>query len=367
MVASQIPEAHAGAVLTVDLAAIVENYKILQAQLATAECAAVVKANGYGLGSAEVGGALAQAGCTKFFVAHLEEGIRLRKYVGDAEVHILNGLMPGAGDVYQEHRLIPVLGSLREISAWQAFTKAHPLPCDIHVDTGMLRLGLPPDELREVANDPDIIKGLEIKNVMSHLASADELHSAQSGAQLQAFKTARDVLPMGAASFANSSGIFRGAPYHFDLARPGVALYGVNPTPDTLNPMRAAVELKARIVQIRNARRGETVGYGATYKIKENAKIATLSVGYADGYLRSLSGNTCGYIGEHRVPIAGRVSMDLISFDVSDVPVRLCHVGAWIELIGQHHSIDDLADEAGTIGYEILTNLGTRYHRVYKS
>lgn len=367
MTISNTPESHAGAILTIDLAAIAKNYETLKTHLGTVECAAVVKANGYGLGAGEVGCALSIAGCRKFFVAHLEEGIELRKHVGDAEIHILNGLMPLSGDVYKEHRLIPVLGSLREIGAWRFYTKDAALPCDIHVDTGMLRLGLAPDELRQIANDADLISGLEIMNVMSHLASADELHSPQSGAQLKAFKEARSILPMGAASFANSSGIFRGAPYHFDLGRPGVALFGVNPAPDTPNPMCPAVELKARIVQLRDARPGETVGYGATYKLKKHSKIATLSVGYADGYLRSLSGKAFGYIADHKVPIAGRVSMDLISFDVSDVPAKLCHVGAWVELLGANHSVDDLAGEAGTIGYEVLTSLGARYHRVYKN
>lgn len=367
MTTANIPENHAGSILTIDLAAIAENYEILKTRLGTVECGAVVKANGYGLGAGEVGRTLSNAGCRKFFVAHLEEGIQLRPFVGDAEIHILNGLIPGTGDTYREHRLIPVLGSLREVGAWQVYTKDAALPCDVHVDTGMLRLGLPPDELRQIANDPDLISGLDVKNIMSHLASADELHNPQSGSQLKAFKQVRSVLPMGAASLANSSGVFRGDPYHFDLGRPGVALYGVNPLPDTVNPMRPTIELKARIIQLRDARPGDTVGYGANFKVKTHSKIATLAVGYADGFLRSLSGKAFGYIGEHRVPLVGRVSMDLITFDVSHVPVKLCHVGAWVELIGANHSVDDLAREAGTIGYEVLTNLGARYHRVYKN
>ncbi len=362
-----IPQSHASAILTIDLNAITNNYNMLQRQLGGAECAAVIKADGYGLGAERVGASLAAAGCETFFVAHIEEGIRLRQVVGDAEIHILNGLLPGAADTYKTHNLIPVLGSLREIGAWKVYTKENHLPCDIHVDTGMLRLGLPPDELRQIANDGELVSGLNIKNVMSHLASADELHSPQSGKQLKAFKQAREVLPMGAASFANSSGIFRGAPFHFDLARPGVALFGVNPTADSSNPMQPTIELKARIIQLRDAWAGDTVGYNATYKIKEHTKIATLAVGYADGYLRSLSGRAFAYLDGHKIPLLGRVSMDVVCFDVSQVPVHSCFVGAWVELIGPNHSVDALAGEAGTIGYEVLTNLGSRYHRIYKN
>ncbi|NQW01347.1 MAG: alanine racemase [Rhodospirillales bacterium] len=362
-----VPETHASAILTIDLAAIVENYRTLQKQTQGVECAAVVKANGYGLGAEQVGGALLGAGCRKFFVAHLDEGIDLRAVVGDAEIHILGGLVPGVEDVYRQHKLVPVLGSLGEIAAWKAYADGSPLPCDIHVDTGMLRLGLPPAELRQIADHPQLMSGLEIRNVISHLAAADTIHSPQSGAQLRAFKEARRILPQGQACFANSSGIFWGSPYHFDLVRPGVALYGVNPTPDSANPMRPTVELQARIVQLRDARAGDTVGYGATYKVKESAKIATLAVGYADGYLRALSGKAFAYLGGHRIPLVGRVSMDLITFDVSQVPHPLCHVGAWVELIGANHKVDDLAREADTIGYEVLTSLGSRYHRVYKT
>jgi len=365
MTSSNIPETHASAILTIDLAAVRENYNILKRAVNGVECAAVVKANGYGLGADKIGPTLVKAGCTKFFVAHLEEGIKLRNHVGDAEIHILDGLLPGASDVYRDHQLIPVMGSLREFTIWSSYTKDSNLPCDIHVDTGMLRLGLPPDELRQIGDNPELLVGLNILNVLSHLASADELQSSQTGKQLKAYKEARDILPMGNACLANSSGIFCGTPYHFDMVRPGVALYGANPTPDSKNPMQPAINLKARIVQTREARVGDTVGYGAGHKVTRHSKIATLAVGYADGYLRSLSSNAFGYIGEHRIPLVGRVSMDLITFDVTQVPVNLCKVGAWVELIGPNHSVDDLANEGGTIGYEVLTSLGSRYHRVY--
>jgi alanine racemase len=229
----------------------------------------------------------------------------------------------------------------------------------------MLRLGLPQNELLQIANDPNIVAGLQVLNVISHLASADEINSYQTASQLRAFKAARKTLPMGRACLANSSGIFCGAPYHLDMVRPGIALYGANPTPSLPNPMCATTALKAQITQIRNAHAGETVGYGATYKVTNNSRIATVSVGYADGYLRSLSNKAFAYLGEYKIPLVGIVSMDLITFDVTNVPVSLCKTGAWVELIGPNHSINDLASEAGTVSYEVLTSLGSRYHRVY--
>jgi alanine racemase len=365
MTLSNIPKTHASAILTIDLAAVRKNYQILQDTLNGVEVASVVKANGYGLGADKIGTALVKAGCKKFFVAHLEEGIHLRRYVGDAEVHILGGLLPGASDAYREHSLTPVLGSLHEILTWGAYTRDTPLPCDIHVDTGMLRLGLPQSELHRIANDPDIITRLQVSNIISHLASADELNRNQTEAQLRAFQIARKTLPMGNACLANSSGIFCGKPYHLDMVRPGIALYGANPTPNFQNPMCPTIELKAKIIQIRDASAGETVGYGATYKVYKNSKIATVSVGYADGYSRSLSNKAFAYLGRHQIPLVGRVSMDLITFDITNVPIDLCKIGAWVELIGPNHSIDDVANEGDTISYEVLTNLGARYHRVY--
>jgi alanine racemase len=362
---SNILEARASAILTIDLEAVRKNYQILKRALNGVEVAAVVKANGYGLGADKVGPTLVKAGCKKFFVANLEEGIHLRSYVGNSEIHILGGLLPKTIDTYQEYALIPVLGSLQEILAWDAYTRDGPLPCDIHVDTGMLRLGLPQNELLQIANDPNIVAGLQVLNVISHLASADEINSYQTASQLRAFKAARKTLPMGRACLANSSGIFCGAPYHLDMVRPGIALYGANPTPSLPNPMCATTALKAQITQIRNAHAGETVGYGATYKVTNNSRIATVSVGYADGYLRSLSNKAFAYLGEYKIPLVGIVSMDLITFDVTNVPVSLCKTGAWVELIGPNHSINDLASEAGTVSYEVLTSLGSRYHRVY--
>ncbi len=365
MIGTHITKTMAGAVLRIDLDAVQRNYRTLVDQLGSVPSAAVVKADGYGLGAERVGPALAAVGCRVFFVAHLAEGIALRAALPDSEIHILNGLLPGSLDAYREHLLVPVLGSLGDLQHWKSFCIDIPLPCDIHVDTGMLRLGLPPDELNTLADAPDRLTGLNVRFVMSHLASADEVESDQNPLQLAAFSRAREILPMGQACFANSSGIFLGPDYHFDMARPGVALYGANPTPGQPNPMVPTVTLKSRIAQVRHATAGETVGYNATYRIDEKALIATVPVGYADGYLRSLSGVASGMIDDIIVPLVGRVSMDLITFDVSAVPEEKRQPGQWIELLGPNITVDSLAAQAGTIGYEILTNLGRRYHRVY--
>jgi len=361
-----IPEHLAGAVLRIDLDAVATNYRTLCHRLGDVACGAVVKADAYGLGAERVGPVLARAGCQDFFVAHINEGVRLRRALATARIHVLSGLYSGAEDTFCEHNLLPVLGSLGEIALWKNYCSTAPLPCDLHVDTGMLRLGLPTDEFRKIVDNPDLLAGLNLQLVLSHLASADETASQQNPRQLAAFKQARAVIPAGQASFSNSSGIFLGPDYHFDIARPGIALYGVNPTPGKPNPMRATVTLNARIVQLRDGHAGDSVGYSGTHRLDKATRIATVAVGYADGVLRSLSNRSCGHIGEYRVPLIGRVSMDLITFDVSDVPDCLLYPGQWIEMIGPRHTVDDMANDAGTIGYEILTSLGRRYHRVYK-
>jgi len=361
----EIDERHAGAILSVNLDSIQANYHLLLERLGGVPCATVVKANAYGLGVERVAPALAKAGCSIFFVAHLEEGVGLRQILTNAEIHVLNGLLPGSEETYRTHRLTPVLNSLGEIESWKRFCRETPLACDIHVDTGMLRLGLPPKELETIEDDPSIVASLNVANVISHLSSSDETNSTQNSEQLVRYRRVRKILPLGRACFTNSSGIFLGPNYHFDLARPGVALYGVAPVPDQPNPLNAVVGLRARILQRRDASPGETIGYGATYLVENPEIIATLAVGYADGVLRSLSNNGVAYIGDVRVPIIGRISMDLITIDVSAVAEPATRPGQWVELIGPNNTVDDVARAAGTIGYEILTSLGTRYHRAY--
>lgn len=357
----------AGAVLTVDLAALQANYRLISSRLTGgATASAVVKADAYGIGIGPAAKALWAAGARDFFVAHADEGVTLRGHLADARIHVLNGAHHGAEDAFLEHGLIPAVNCLGDAARWRAFCAqaGRPLPCVLHVDTGMCRLGLDRREYARVVADPSLLNGLDIQTVMSHLASADE-DSPQNAQQLAMFRDARTHLPMGRASFANSSGVFLGPDYHFDLARPGVALYGVNPTPDSPNPMAQVVRLKAKILQVRDVDSAETVGYGATHRIAGPSRIATLPVGYADGYLRSLGNRATAYIGDYEAPLVGRVSMDLITIDVTAVPEAQCRPGMTVDLIGPRHTVDDLAAQAGTIGYEILTSLGRRYHRVY--
>jgi len=359
---------HAGAVLTVDLDAVASNWRLLADRVAPhAHCAGVVKADAYGLGLRRVGPALAAAGCRHFFTAHLDEALALRRLLPDVEIGVLCGSIAGAEWEYVTHRLIPTLNHLGDLEHWRRFSRDEVrAPAAIHLDTGMGRLGLSFAEVERLAAEPQRAEGIEFAYVMSHLACADEPDHPLNARQLSALRDALAVLPVQApVSFANSSGVFLDPTFHFDLARPGVAIYGANPTPAAPNPMRPVVRLQGRIVQVRDVDRPTTVGYGATREIAGPAKLATVSVGYADGYLRSLSNRGTARLGGRRVPLVGRVSMDLIVVDVSTVPEAEARPGAFIDLLDADHTVDDLATEAGTIAYEILTGLGHRYRRRY--
>ena len=357
----------AGAILTVDLGAIADNYRLLRDMVAPATCAGVVKANAYGLGIKPVAETLWDAGCRVFFVVTMDEAIELREVLEEAEIHVLTGAMRGAEEDAIGFGMVPVLNSLHDIKVWKQFQKKVDLthPVDIQVDSGMTRAGLSPAALDIMREDPAMLEGLSIRFVMSHLACADDIKHRQNQQQLDAFHEARIVLPFGKASLANSSGIFHGAGFHFDVTRPGCALYGVNPTPHTDNPMKQVVHLQAKVLQIHDITAPRAVGYSATHKTKKGQRIATIASGYADGYLRSLSGSGVAYVDGIACPVAGRVSMDLISLDVTDVPENRMHHGTLVDLIGPFNPVDDVANRAGTIGYEILTSLGHRYHRCY--
>ncbi|MFO0998610.1 MAG: alanine racemase [Alphaproteobacteria bacterium] len=355
-----------GAILTIDVGAVVANYRTLQARLGPVPCAAVVKADAYGLGLAEVAPALAAAGCTTFFVAHLGEGVALRAHLPSPEIFVLNG--PGEGEerIFEAHDLAPALNSLVQIDRWARFCRERGSRAAIlHIDTGMSRLGLPEDEVERLAGDPGRLGGIDLRYVMTHLACPEESNHPMNEAQLAAFNAVRARLPKMRASLAASSAIFLGPRYHFDLARPGVALYGANPTPDRPNPMRPTITLEAPILQLREIDPPRTVGYGAAHRVARRTKIATIAIGYADGYLRSLSGRGLCHIAGHRVPVVGRVSMDLTTLDVTEVPASLIEPGRLVEVVGPNHPVDAVAEEAGTIAYEILTGLGSRYRRRY--
>ena len=362
-----------GALLTIDLGAIQENYRRLCAELRGTDCAAVVKADAYGLGAAEVGPALARAGTASFFVALPCEGLALREALAGIEpaprIFILSGFEAGLAADFRAADLIPVLNSLGQVEAWQQAAKAAgvALPAALHLDSGMNRLGLPPAETARLAAEPARLEGLAPALIMSHLACAEDAGNPKNRAQLELFRAARQTLPQAPASFANSSGIFLGPDFHFDLARPGVALYGVNPTPGRPNPMAQVLRLQARILQIREIDAPETVGYGASFRAAGPTRIATIAAGYADGYLRSLSSRGTAFLDGIATPVVGRVSMDLITLDVTQVPAEAARPGALVDLIQPENGLDRLAAEAGTIGYEILTSLGRRYRRSYHS
>jgi alanine racemase len=361
------PADRASAVLEIDVAGIAENWRFLARRVAPAGCAAVVKADGYGLGASVVAGALAAAGCRRFFVATLDEALGLRRTLAEpGEIAVLNGPVPGSADEFVEARLVPVLNDPGQIAEWQRAAKRRgPLPAMLHLDTGMARLGLTEREFDHVTDEPCRSGVIRWRAVLSHLACADEPNHPLNRDQHARFLASRRRLGGVAASLAASSGIFLGGDYHFDFVRPGAALYGVNPQPGLPNPMRQIVHLNARILQIRDVDAGQPVGYGATHVMTSAGRLATVAVGYADGWLRSLSQRGSGRIGGVRVPLLGRVSMDLAVFDVSAVDPSIAQPGGFVELLGDDYGVDAAAADAGTIGYEVLTALGRRYHRIY--
>jgi alanine racemase len=352
--------------LRVDLDAICANYDTLRAELNGAACASVVKADAYGLGATHVGPALAAAGCTDFFVAHLGEGRILQAVLPrGANIYVLSGLLAGEETEFAESGLIPVLNDPGQIERWATAARAagRRLPACLHFDTGMSRLGLSASDATTLMADPLALAGLDIQYVMSHLACSDEPLHPLNAQQLARFQNLRAGFPALRASLANSSGIFLGPAYHFDLVRPGAALYGINPLPGQPNRLRQVVRLEGKILQIHEVDPPASVGYGATHRVANRTRIATVAAGYADGWPRSLSNRGSAYIGDIRVPAIGRVSMDLITLDVTTAPGALA--GDSVELLGAHLPVDDVAEVAGTIGYELLTRLGMRYHRVY--
>jgi alanine racemase len=364
--------AAATGVLTVDLDAICANWRKLEKTAVPAECAAVIKADAYGCGLEPVARALANAGCKTFFVATLDEARAARAIAPSAAVYVLNGFIQNTGDAYAKIDAKPVIGDLNELAEWDVFCRRSGWAggVAIHVDTGINRLGLTIAEAQGLI--PRINAGDHgIELVMSHLACAESLHHPLNARQLATFREIASVFSGVPASLSNSSGIFLGAPFLFDLVRPGAALYGINPTPEADSPVQPVVELKARVVRIREVERGESVGYGATWTTRRPTRLAIVSAGYADGYFRAGGSNdgTRGaevVVAGKRCPVAGRISMDLMAIDVTDLEKNAVRRGHLVTLIGEGITVDELAHHFGTIGYEVLTSLGPRYARVYK-
>jgi alanine racemase len=365
------PDLETGAILSIDIAAITANWRSLASRAAPAECAGVVKADAYGCGAEPVARALAGAGCRVFFVASLAEARKVRAIAPNATIYALNGLPPGSASAFADANVRPVIGSLIELAEWDAYRAATQWRggCALHFDTGMNRLGLSLDEAPALAarlNSQD--HGISL--VMSHFVASEAPADPLNERQIEAFRDVRLLFRGVTSSLANSSGIFLGASAHGDLVRPGYALYGGNPLPGQPNPMKAAIGLKGRIVQIRNVPQGATVGYNATWTAPEAARIAVVSVGYADGYVRASSGNdersgAQVIVAGRHCPVVGRISMDLSTVDITALPEHAARRGDFVTLIGSDITIDDLAAWTGTIGYEVLTNLGARYHRVW--
>lgn len=367
---------------TVDLDALAGNYRRL-AELAGGRLpAGVVKADGYGLGAVPVARRLMAEGCTRFFVARLDEGLALRSALATAvdppAILVLDGVQPGAEDELVAAGLVPVLNDLGQIERWQARATAsgRALPAALHFDTGMTRLGIPAVEADQLSADPSRLNGIATELVMSHLASADEPGSDQPAEQLGRFRRLRARFRQGQASLANSAGTFLGPDYHMDLIRPGIALYGGAPLPGlSSNPMAAVVTVEAPVLQVQDVGPDTAIGYGATYRTERATRVATVAAGYADGYQRAATlakpaelsepPTRSVAIGGRAVPVLGRVSMDLLALDVGRLPVDAVGPGTPVELIGPTCPVDEVAAASGTIANEVLTGLGRRFRRVY--
>ncbi len=354
--------------LTVRLGAVASNFREFQRISGSATVSAVVKADAYGMGMASVAKHLRGVGADTFFVARLEEGVALRPVVPDARIFVLDGAPAGAIPALIGYRLTPVLNSLDEVANWQAAAQRarSKFGAAIHFDTGMNRLGLPPQELSTLAAERDKrLEGIHVVLWMSHLACADDPGDAMNRAQLEHFRAALAVLPPAPASLSSSGGAMLGRDYVFDMLRPGVGLYGGNPQPAGVNPFATVAVLTARILQLRRIDKGESVGYGATFRAERPTVLATAGLGYTDGVMRSLGNRGSGAIAGQRVPIAGRVSMDLVVLDVTGIPGAA--VGAEIEFIGDTIPLEEIAAKAGTASYEILTSLARRVPRHYEA
>jgi alanine racemase len=347
------------ATLEISLPAIRANYRLLKNRHAKKNVAAVVKANAYGLGIAAISTTLWEEDCREFFVATLEEGIELRKILPDAEIAVFNGIFRAEEKEFAAHRLVPVLNSVEQIQGSGVGIQDSGI---IHVDTGMTRLGLSESDLKKLS--PRTLNPESRILLMSHLACANEPEHPKNAEQLTRFKQALALFPNARASLCNSSGLFLPAEFHFDVARPGCALYGINPT-NGKNPMQPVATLSAPILQIRTLERDEEVGYGATFHAKKGSKLAVAALGYADGWLRFLSNKGFAYVAGRKVPIAGRISMDMLALDITAIPENRLTASTRAEFINAQQTVDDVASAADTIGYEIFTRIGTRVNRVY--
>ena len=351
----------AGARLTIDLDALVANYRYLAAFCAPANCAAAVKADAYGLGLSKVMQSLLAARCDTFFVATIQEGISARQCANELgfkpTLYVLEGPVEESLDYFTEYELRPVLNSIAQVEIW---SRAHgEQAAAIHVDTGMHRLGMLVPEFESLD-----IESLNVSLLMSHLVCGDERDNPANLRQLEIMLGTFAPFPTIPKSFAHSAGILLGDRYHADLCRPGIGLYGGNPFVNGVNPMQAVVRLEGRIIQSHWHGAGASVGYGGSYKCPERSLLATVALGYADGLPKSMDNQGLAYFKNQQCKIVGKISMDLTIVDVTPV-AREIQEGDWLEFMGPHLCVDDVASRGERFSYEILTRLGTRAERIY--
>ncbi|MEG9861415.1 MAG: alanine racemase [Parvularculales bacterium] len=356
--------------MTINLSALIDNWRICAAQAPNVQTAAVIKADAYGLGLTSVTPSLVKVGCECFFVALVEEGKQVRYLAPDSAIYVMNGLFPGLSDTLTHYNLRPCLGSLEEIHEWVNFCRMRDIrpPVALHIDSGMNRLGLSSYDVRTLAGDHDLLNALNITLIMSHLACASMPSHPMNEKQLRCFNELRALLPTAPASLANTAGIWLGPPYHFDVIRPGIGLYGGNPNPERPSPFKTVVTLEAPIIKIRTISAGESVGYDANYTAQSDRRIAIISTGYADGYPYALGAGhspATARAADIDVPIIGRISMDMLALDITDTPPDSLKRGDCVELFGNQISLERLATAAKTTSYEILTRIGKRYDHCY--
>lgn len=357
------------AFLEIDLHALTENYKSIAKYVSPSLCAATVKANAYGLGIKKISNTLYKAGCRYFFVSDLNEGISLREILTttDITIYVLNGLMPHTVEYYKEYNLTPVIGSMEELNEYNDYVQQRKqFPIAIHFDTGFSRLGFDKEMAVQVSK-----YNLDINLIMSHLASAEEKLSLMPENQLEQLLEICKLFKKQYRSIANSAGIIRNSRFHLEMVRPGIGLYGGYENIQNILEIKPVIKLYAPIIQIKNIQKNSTIGYGATYIAEKDMRIALISIGYADGIPRSLSSTSTLSGGQFfyngiPTPILGRVSMDIIAIDISEIPRNKMQRGKFIEIIGSNQNIDKLSENADTISYEILTRLNTRIRKIYK-
>lgn len=343
--------------LKINLAALGRNWEKFN-KLGSSNTSAVVKADAYGLGAREVTKVLQECGCDTFFVAHYEEAIEARKFIAaNAKIYVLNGVFENQCDGMVEFDIIPIINSYEQLEIWQTNTKQQNYA--LHIDTGMNRLGLRHDD----SFDNDYFKDFPPHLILSHLACGSDINSQLNKTQLERFKNAAQIFPNSLKSLSASAGSLLGNEYHFDIIRPGIGLYGGNPLDDCANIFNTIVELKSPIIQTRKVKKGESIGYGASFIAKKEMQIGIVSLGYADGFLRNASNKGFGFIDGKMCKILGRVSMDLIAIDLSET--KDIKTGDYVEFLGDNITIDMQANHANTISYEFLTRLGTRFKRIY--